>query len=128
MSIPSAVPTSAPKARPRSTPKAVLTTTHPDKQKKVRKDGRVASTILLSPQVDEWLSYMALVRQRDRSDLACDFIMQGLARNTGLVSELMQAAERFKKFAPAKPDASDVDRESASLGADVKSEATAEAA
>lgn len=91
--------------RRKATPRDVSTSAPKDGSKKRRNDGRIASTILLSPEVDEWLSWMARAKGEDRSTLAARFILAGLARNTSLAREAAEAIERLRVAALAKSDA-----------------------
>jgi predicted transcriptional regulator len=122
MSAPVPVNASARPARRRAGGPAGSTSADQTRQKKVRRNGMVASTILLTPEVDEMLSWMARAKKEERSVLASRFIMQGLARNTSIVDDLLKAAERFKKLASAK---SDEGTDRPGDGADVSQESSA---
>jgi predicted transcriptional regulator len=99
-------PTQAQTSRRRPRPTSAQT----PKQKKARKNGMIASTILLDPRIDERLDILAFARGEDRSRLAARFILQALNRHD-VEGDLMRAAERFKMLASAKSD-EDTDRQS----------------
>ena len=113
--------------RRRAARPAVSTSTPKDNQKKIRQDGRVAVTVLMSPELDELLGWTARADGVDRSVLASKLISSGLARRSALARE---AADRIEalRAALAKSDASDVDKGSASRVTPVESEATDQAA
>jgi hypothetical protein len=93
-------------SKPRG-PKPVSTAAQKDGGKTIRKGGRVASTILLPAEVDEWLSWMAQEEGEDRSTLAARFICAGLARNTSLARKAAEKIERLRVSALAKMAALD---------------------
>lgn len=71
--------------------------------KKVRRNGLVASTILLDPETDKCLSALAFAWQKERSELVRQMIGDRLSRYD-IAEELTKAAARFKSSDAARSD------------------------
>jgi hypothetical protein len=97
------VPTSTRAARPTAGKTSPRKSVEKKDSKKVRKNGLVASTILLDTQTDEFLTDLAYLLRKNRSELACDWIKDRLAR-FDIAEKFREKAQKYKA-----PDADESD-------------------